>query len=586
MKPYLAYIKSTLLLTTRDRLVVFFNFLFPLIFFVAFGEGFGARTSTGAMSQVLTMVLVIGVLGSGFFGAGMRATVERESGILRRFKVAPITPAPIVTAGLVTGLVLFLPTVVFFVAIANLRYGMPLPQHLFSLLIMVSAGVVAFRSLGSIIAAVVNSMAESQIIIQLMYLPMLMLSGATVPLNIMPDWLQIVAQFLPSTHLYLGMQAILVRNESLGQNLTAVGSLLLTAIIGTVLATKLFRWEKEDKFKPSAKFWVLGVLAPFLVMGVWQTQSRSNLKKTQILAREMRRTQTWLIRGARIFVGDGRVLESSSVLIRNGRIIQIFEGQSPEAKSLNAEAIEASGKTLLPGLIDSGVQLMLPGTGAPDMQQDRLEKAMERELAAYLYCGITAVRSAPDPLGVLPGAQKKIESGEILGAEVSPGSVPGSGSLVAAELAAGRTEILKDTLLQQVVRPDQMGLLRNMAAGRHPNPDAKLPAPAYPLPPASLSGIPLLPHGPALHREMKLWVEAGVPAKDVLQAATFTAAKAIGGAGRLGLIQPGYEATLLIVEGNPLEDISATERVWFVMMKGEHVRRDDLFEDYDKDKDN
>ncbi len=184
MKAYLAYIKSTLLLTTRDRLVVFFNFLFPLIFFVAFGEGFGARTSTGAMSQVLTMVLVIGVLGSGFFGAGMRATVERESGILRRFKVAPITPAPIVTAGLVTGWVLFLPTVIFFVLIAKLRYGMPFPEHIISLLVMVSAGVLAFRSLGAIIASVVNSMAESQIIIQLMYLPMLMLSGATVPLNI------------------------------------------------------------------------------------------------------------------------------------------------------------------------------------------------------------------------------------------------------------------------------------------------------------------------------------------------------------------------------------------------------------------
>ncbi|MGJ5816479.1 ABC transporter permease [Paludibaculum fermentans] len=584
MKAYLAYIKSTLLLTTRDRLVVFFNFLFPLIFFVAFGEGFGARTSTGAMSQVLTMVLVIGVLGSGFFGAGMRATVERESGILRRFKVAPITPAPIVTAGLVTGWVLFLPTVIFFILIARLRYGMPFPEHIFSLLVMVSAGVLAFRSLGAIIASVVNSMAESQIIIQLMYLPMLMLSGATVPLNIMPDWLQIVAQFLPSTHLYLGMQGILVRNESLAQNLTSVGSLVLTAIIGSVLSVKLFRWEKEDKFKPSAKFWVLGVLAPFIVMGVWQSQSRSNLKKTEILARQMRRTQNWLIRDARIFVGDGRVLESGSILIRNGRIEEIFEGKSPDAKSLNAEAIDASGKTVLPGLIDSGVQLMLPGTGAPDMQQDRMVKAMERELAAYLYCGVTAVRSAPDPLGLAPGIQARLATGELLGAELSLGSNPATPSLVAGEIASGRTDILKDTLLQQVVRPQTMEILRRMAQGRTPAADAKLPAPSFPLPPASLSGLPLLPHGPALHRELKLWVASGISTKEALQAATFTAAKAIGASGRLGLVQPGYEATLLIVEGNPLDDISATERVWFVLFKGEHVRRDDLFENYDKEK--
>ncbi|MBI5086159.1 MAG: ABC transporter permease, partial [Acidobacteria bacterium] len=118
MRAYSAYILTNLRLTARDRLVVFFNFLFPLVFFFAFGEGFGARTSSGALAQVVAMVLMIGILGSGFFGAGMRATTDRETGILRRFKVAPITPAPILAAGVITGWVLFMPTVVFFLAIA------------------------------------------------------------------------------------------------------------------------------------------------------------------------------------------------------------------------------------------------------------------------------------------------------------------------------------------------------------------------------------------------------------------------------------------------------------------------------------
>ena len=202
------------------------------MFFIGFGEGFGARTSGGASSQVLSMVLMFGVLGTGFFGAGMRATIERETGILRRFKVAPITPGPILAAGIVTGLLLFLPAVFLFLALGHFRYGMPWPANLFSLLVIVSAGVVAFRSLGMIIAATVNSMAESQIIIQLLYLPMLMLSGATVPLSVMPEWLQTVAQFLPSTHLYLGMQGVLVRGETLAQNLESLGGLMLATVVG------------------------------------------------------------------------------------------------------------------------------------------------------------------------------------------------------------------------------------------------------------------------------------------------------------------------------------------------------------------
>ena len=130
LKPYIAYIRTTLRLTLRDRLVLFFNYLMPLIFFFAFGEGFGARTSAGSLSQVVTMVLMLGVLGTGFFGGGMRATMERESGILRRFKVAPITPAPILAASIITGWLVFLPTVLFFLLVARLRYGMEFPcQH-------------------------------------------------------------------------------------------------------------------------------------------------------------------------------------------------------------------------------------------------------------------------------------------------------------------------------------------------------------------------------------------------------------------------------------------------------------------------
>ncbi len=54
------------------------------------------------------MVLIMGILGNGLFGAGMRAVQEREQNILRRFKVAPISPVPILVASLVTGLVHYL----------------------------------------------------------------------------------------------------------------------------------------------------------------------------------------------------------------------------------------------------------------------------------------------------------------------------------------------------------------------------------------------------------------------------------------------------------------------------------------------
>ncbi len=94
MRPYLAQIKSNLRLMGRDRAVLFFSYLFPLSSFSSSLRLFEAAKSPAAMAQVIAMVLIIGVLGNGFFGAGMRAVQDRETNVLRRFKVAPISAAP------------------------------------------------------------------------------------------------------------------------------------------------------------------------------------------------------------------------------------------------------------------------------------------------------------------------------------------------------------------------------------------------------------------------------------------------------------------------------------------------------------
>ena len=90
MKPYLAQIKSNLQLMARDRSVLFFSAVFPLVFFFIFAQSFGAAKSPGAMSQVLAAVIIIGVLGTGFFGAGMR---ERPM-CSAVSKLRPSTPHP------------------------------------------------------------------------------------------------------------------------------------------------------------------------------------------------------------------------------------------------------------------------------------------------------------------------------------------------------------------------------------------------------------------------------------------------------------------------------------------------------------
>src|SRR6476659_9205489 len=126
MRAFLAFLKIDLKLAMRNRAVLFFNYLFPLMFFFIFGFAFHAKQG-GTAVIVVTMVTTIGILGSGFFGAGMRAVQEREENILRRYKVTPITPVPLLCASIVMGVILYIPSVAAMLFLSHSIFGMPYP---------------------------------------------------------------------------------------------------------------------------------------------------------------------------------------------------------------------------------------------------------------------------------------------------------------------------------------------------------------------------------------------------------------------------------------------------------------------------
>jgi imidazolonepropionase-like amidohydrolase/ABC-type multidrug transport system permease subunit len=732
MKAYKALISIDLKLALRNRSVIFFNYLFPLTFFFIFGQAMHAERGA-AMTIVIAMVLVIGILGNGLMGAGIRAVQEREANILRRYKVTPITPAPLLVASVVTGWILYMPNVLLIFTLAHLLYGMPWPQSMGSVLIFVTVAIVGFRAVGMIIASVVNSMQESQLLVQLIYLPMLFLSGVTFPLSMFPPWLLTVTQFLPATYLVTGIQGMLLRNEGIAANLEPALALVLTGFVGLFISYKLFRWEKGEKIRASAKLWLAAVLMPFLVLGAWQMHARTGIVKTKILSRQIARRDTFLIRGARIFVGDGTVIENGSVLVREGKIAEVYDGSGPDPKTLRAETVEAAGKTILPGLIDVHVHLGAPGGIYLDTSKYDPEKNMLRNLAAYLYSGVTTVRSVGDGLDSVLKVRSKVSSGEALGSDLStcgplftatgghgteyfkdlPASaranaekqfvrIPGSSdqarqqvdelkkqgadcikaileagaggrvfnrldtglfdavaqqahadSLPLAvhtgdardvadavkaqadsiehgsfreripdavfeqmakqgtaydptlsvgeafkDFAAGKSDLLKRSLVQQVGPPE---LLRGTeeALGSADTEGLRKALAQYPIDMAividnlkrahghgvllvtgSDAGNLLVLHGPTVQHELQLWVQGGIPPAVALQAATFNAARLLRIDSRVGSIRAGNDADLVVVDGNPLDDITASERISLVVFKGERIDRSEVLEQH------
>jgi imidazolonepropionase-like amidohydrolase len=74
--------------------------------------------------------------------------------------------------------------------------------------------------------------------------------------------------------------------------------------------------------------------------------------------------------------------------------------------------------------------------------------------------------------------------------------------------------------------------------------------------------------GISAHRELRELVAAGLSPFDALRTATANPAIVLGAAGEFGIVVPGARADLLLVEGNPLEDVANTERLAGVMIRG------------------
>jgi imidazolonepropionase-like amidohydrolase len=86
------------------------------------------------------------------------------------------------------------------------------------------------------------------------------------------------------------------------------------------------------------------------------------------------------------------------------------------------------------------------------------------------------------------------------------------------------------------------------------------------------SDVGPFPHGTQA-REFVLMVKYGMSPLAAIQAGTLNGAKLLGWQDKIGALKPGYQADVVAVAGNPLDDIAALQKVAFVMKTGVIYRK-------------
>ena len=246
MKRFFTYLKTELELSLRDMNMVIFAINMPIVIFIILGIIYGTKPAyDGAsytfMEQSFGAVSAVAICASGLMGLPLAVSGLREMKILKRLRVTPVSPVFVLGVELSMYIVYCIVSLITLAA-ASLLWGVRLHGSLLGFLGSWALTMLSTLSVGMLVGGVAKDTKQASVIASILYFPMLIFSGTTLPIEVMPTAMQKIVSVFPLT------QGItMMKNAFLG---ISTGSIWLptcvmlgVAALCAVLAVRFFRWE-------------------------------------------------------------------------------------------------------------------------------------------------------------------------------------------------------------------------------------------------------------------------------------------------------------------------------------------------------
>jgi ABC-2 type transport system permease protein len=190
-------------------------------------------------------IMAMAVMSAAIIGISSEIVKYREQKLLKRLTATPLKVRDFLMAEVFSYLILAVIQLTLIVLLAHFAYHVKFYGNIFILYGLSLIGSLIFLNIGFAIAGVARSVNAAEAMSQVIFMPMMFLSGVFFPVEALPNAVYHVVQFLPLTPLIEALRSVSIYNAPLSD---ITKQLLLLAgwiIVSFLIAWKSFRFDKQ-----------------------------------------------------------------------------------------------------------------------------------------------------------------------------------------------------------------------------------------------------------------------------------------------------------------------------------------------------
>jgi ABC-2 type transport system permease protein len=194
------------------------------------------------LEQSFGALSTIAICAGGVMGLPLVISDYRQKKLLKRYKVTPTSPVLLLAVQVSIYAIYSLLSLALVYLVGNLFFGVRFPGSLVMFFVSYLLVMLSMFSIGMMVGGVAPNMKAASIVASVLYFPMLIFSGATLPYEVMPTVLQKIADILPLTQ---GIKLLKAASLGLAIEDAWLPLIIMAALIVVCggIALKCFKWE-------------------------------------------------------------------------------------------------------------------------------------------------------------------------------------------------------------------------------------------------------------------------------------------------------------------------------------------------------